>query len=282
MSIATAPCDWPIFGCGMDDYGEGDGTDLDCRALESLSPEIRDAIEETAVAHLWNWTGRRFGLCEVAVRPCRRDCDSPSTYGVPSISGYAVGAVPWLPALIAGSWYNLTCGRCGDLCNCSAVEEIGLPGPVDSVVEVVIDGAVLDPSAYRVDDRRLLVRQDGGRWPTCNALSEPVTEEGTWQVTYLRGSAVPRGGQLSAGLLACEMAKAVCGDSSCKLPQRVQSITREGVTTVLLDGFEGLDRGQTGIWFVDSWVTSITRTPRRAKVYSPDVQRPRATTWSAP
>lgn len=276
MNGVTGPCDWPILGCGtVDDYGQPDGVDLDCRALDSLSDVARGAVEQAAVTHLWMWTGRRFGLCEVTLRPCRKDCVG-STW-----QGHRWRA-PWLPILVAGEWLNVACGTCGSECDCDTVPSVALPGPVDSVVEVLVDGTPVDPAVYRVDNRRLLVRQDGGRWPVCNDLSAPTTEPGTWQVTYLRGLPVPQGGQLAAGLLACEMAKAVCGDSSCKLPQRVQSITREGVTTLLLDGFDGLESGQTGIWFVDSWIASQRSAPRRATVYSPDVRRPRATTWTSP
>jgi len=284
VSIDTAPCDWPILGCGSEDE-QGDPVDLglDCRALDSLSEAARSVIETTATSYLWNWTGRKYGLCEVTLRPRRADCVKQES----SYRGYAglqqtvlprQGA-PWTPALLGGQWFNLTCGLCGGTCSCEAVEQIGLPGPVDSIVEVLVDGSVVDANAYRVDNRRLLVRQDGEKWPICNDYGKDTTEPGTWQVSYNRGSPVPEGGQLAAGLLACEMAKAVCGDPSCKLPQRVQSITREGVSTVLLDGFEGIEKGQTGIWFVDSWVMSVMHSPRRPTVFSPDMQTPRATTW---
>lgn len=284
MSIATAPCDWPIVGCGTeDDYGQAIELGLDCRALTSLSEASRAFVEEAATSHLWNWTGRKFGLCEVTVRPCRQDClKQGSTYGGVGHPLIPTHGAPWQPALIGGSWYNLSCGRCGEGCSCSSVEQLALPGPVDSIVEVLVDGVAVDAEAYRVDNRRLLVRQDGGTWPVCNDLAKAPSEPDTWQVSYLRGAEVPASGQLAAGLLACEMAKALCGDSSCKLPQRVQSITREGVSTVILDSFEGLEKGQTGIWFVDSWVISMNNPPRRPTVYSPDVQRPRATTWRTP
>ena len=286
MSIATAPCEWPIIGCGTeDDYGQAVDLGLDCRALDSLSEAARAVIEEAATSHLWNWTGRRFGLCELTLRPCRADClKGESSYL--GASGLRRGLLPsqgapWAPALFGGAWYNIACGRCGETCSCDRVEQVALPGPVDSVVEVLVDGAALDPTAYRIDNRRLLVRVDGGDWPACNDLGKDPTEPGTWQVSYLRGAPVPSAGQLAAGLLACEMAKALCGDSSCKLPQRVQNISREGVTTVIIDSFEGLEKGQTGIWFVDSWVMSMNNAPRRPKVYSPDLVRPRATTWRA-
>lgn len=265
-SIRTAPCDWPLV------------EDLACSALDDLDDYgLRDAIVETATSLLWNWTGRVFGLCPIVVRPCRRDC-VPSTYegwsGIPS-SQYANGA--FLPVLIAGEWFNVRCGRKCERCDCSATQQIELPGPIDTITSVVVDGVTLDPSAYRVDNRTWLVRTDGERWPTCQDLDAPPGAENTWSVAYEWGTPVPKGGQLAARILACEMAKSALG-RDCELPQRVQSVSREGVSVAILDTFEGLEAGRTGIWLVDSWVTSVTRSPRRARVLSPDTRVARVRT----
>lgn len=265
-SIRTTPCDWPLV------------TELPCTALSDITDEaLRDAIITTATSLLWNWTGRVFGLCEVSVRPCRKDC-APSTYqgyaGVPSPQ-YANR--PFLPVLIDGEFLNVRCSRGCGACGCRITPEIGLPGPVDSIVEVKLDGEILDPSSYRVDNRYWLVRTDGHSWPTCQDLALDVTEPNTWEVTYLWGTPVPPAGQLAAAILACEMAKAALG-RDCSLPQRVQSVTREGVTVAILDSFEGLEAGRTGIWLVDSFVTSVTNAPRRSRVLSPDLNARRSRT----
>lgn len=99
----------------------------------------------------------------------------------------------------------------------------------------------------------------------------PITEIDTFQVTYMRGIDVPMGGQVAAGRLACELAKAACGDNTCALPKRVQTITRQGVTVGLLDSFDDVDKGRTGIWLIDSWVASMNIPQSRAgRVLSPD------------
>lgn len=276
------PCEWPVS------YSEC----KQCTALTNLTPEEQARIESMAVDFLWRWSGRRFGLCNLTIRPCKKiDYEWLSTYtgGDPNwirmgIPGFRA---PFMPYLFAGQWFNLGCGRCGDgACGCSRTPSISLPGPVDAITEVVIDGTVLDPAAYRVDNYRYLARTDGGEWPTCQDLSKPsapgsADAEGTWQVSYQRGTAVPVGGEVAAGLLACELAKAMCGDSSCKLPQRVQSITRQGVTVAVLDTFDDIDKGRTGIWLIDSWIASVTKAPQRSRVYSPDVPRTkqRRQTW---
>lgn len=261
----TGPCDWPLlFACGTDAAG--------CEHLDSLPASGREAFETMAVDYLWNWTGRRFGPCDVLIRPCRSDCTAGrSTFW--GSSGRGPFGTPWTPVLIRGEWFNIGCGFCGDDCSCQTVSSLVLPGPVVSVSEVQIDGVVLDPAAYRVDDNRFLVRQDGGIWPTCQDMGSPLGSEGTWAVTYRRGVPVPAGGQIAAGRLACELARAACGDKTCGLPTRVQTITRQGVTIAMLDAFDDVDKGHTGIWLIDSWIASVTRQPRSMTVISPDRRR---------
>ena len=266
MGVRTEPTEWPLVD------------ELTCSALSDVDEPIRDALVRTATSLLWNWTGRVFGTSEITVRPCRKDC-APSTYlGIAGIPSSTYQNAPFLPVLLDGEFYNVTCRRkCRDGCGCSSVEEIGLPGPVDSIVEVRVDGEVVDPSAYRVDNRTYLVRMDGDKWPTCQDLSKPAGEQDTWEVTYRWGTEVPMGGKVAASILSCEMAKASLG-RECSLPQRLQSVTREGVTVSILDTFEGLEAGRTGIWLVDSWVTSVTRSPRRSVVLSPDTYKARVET----
>lgn len=246
-------CDWEILECG------------DCAALDNLDEPVRAEVENWAINRLWEWTGGRFGPCEVSYRPCRETC---------------VGSLIGGPVLIAGNFTNLICGSCGDACSCRRVSEVILPGPINEVVEILIDGEALDLSAVRVDDWNRLVRTDGGRFPTCQDLSKDADEDGTWQVTYAVGEPVPPGGGLVAWILACEYAKSVCGDGTCRLPKRVTSITRQGVTMAMLDDFRSLREGFTGIFEIDDWIASQNDTKRRSAVMSPDIPRPRRTTWS--
>ena len=264
-----APCNWPI------DYSACGGKP---EVLASL-PASGAVFEEMAATYLWNWTGRKYGLCEVELRPCRQDCwDGQSTFwgGTGSLR-----STPYYPVIIRGAWTNISCGKCGDGCSCDGTPALRLPGPIDSITNVIIDGATLDSAAYRVDNHRLVVRTDGGEWPTCQNMSAAAGEADTWSILYNRGYPVPAGGQVAAGVLAVELAKAACGDKSCGLPQRVQSITRQGVTIAVLDAFDDIDTGHTGIWLIDSWVASVVRRPRRMRVYSPDRMPPRARrqTW---
>lgn len=246
-------CGWEVIGCET------------CEAYTGLSPEVQAEVEAWAVDYLWQTTNERFGLCSEIVRPCRASC-----------AGTGAWAFPWDRsfAFFGG------CGRCGDSCSCRYVEQVKLPGIVAEPLEVLVDGEPVDLSAFRVDDWNVLVREDGGRFPTCQDLGRPLGDPGTWGVEYLQGEPVPPGGSLVAGILACEFAKALCNDSTCRLPRRVSSIQRQGVVIGILDNFAGLEKGLLGIFEIDAWVMSQNKPNRRAVVRSPDVQVPRITTWS--
>lgn len=150
--------------------------------------------------------------------------------------------------------------------------EIVLPGPVAEMIAVTVRGEDVDVCGLHVEDWRYLVRDDGGRFGE------------QWSATYLRGEPVPAGGSIIAGILACEYAKAMCRDSSCRLPKRLSTITREGLTIGMVDNFSGIREGITGIWEIDDWVmtnaTGLRTGPWRASaVFTPDVKRPRQITW---
>lgn len=268
MSVQTAPCRWPA------DF-------TDCADLTTIEgsgdPEM---YVGAATEYLWNWTGRRYGLCDVTVRPCRQDC---TTAGMSTFFGNGPvwpNAAPFTPVIINGGWYNLSCGRCGDVCGCGHIEQLQLPGPIYSIDSITIDGEVLPSGNYRVDNDKWLVRTDDGSWPSCQDLSADVGEEDTFEIVYRKGVPVPVGGQIAAGVLATELAKALCNDGTCQLPQRVQSITRQGVTIAMLDAFDDVEKGHTGIWVVDSWIASIMKSPKPSRVISPDLHaKVRRTTW---
>lgn len=260
------PCEWPISysSCSQDDEGNPS-------CMKDLPADERQLYEDMATGWLWNWTGGTFGECEVSLRPSRSLCRQPSTWE---------GAL--LPVEVGGRWFDMSCGRCmvSD-CSCSRLTSLKIPGPVTDVLSIYIDGEQVDPAAYRIDNYNLLVRQDGGSWPTCQDLHLESGEPGTWEITYTRGHPVPAGGRVAAGVLACEFAKAACKDSSCRLPERMKNITRQGVTVTLFDDFKDLEQGKTGIFLIDTWVASVMKAPRPSTVRSPDF-RPsssRRTTW---
>lgn len=245
MTAMTGPCEaWtPIWCCEL--------------------PTGSEAVTGTAVMAatevLWHATAQRFGLCSTTLRPCRRECDT--TW--PAWTG---GRYP-TPALTDRGWVNVACGGCGDSCSCTDLEEAILPGPVYAVTEVKVDGVVLATDAYRMDNHRLLVRVDGGVWPTCQYLDRADTETGTWSVTAQYGEPVPTLGQQAVGELACEMARACLGEE-CRLPLNVQQLVRQGVSISFSDSTELAERGYFGGLFVQTY--NPHRLTGRAQVYDVD------------
>lgn len=238
-------------------------------ALASVDPDVVVVAQRsvtTAAEVLYALSGRRFGACELTVRPCRPECRS----GYPDAGGY-----PWTPVLEGGQWMNVSCRRCGDGCSCTRVCEVRLPGPIRAVSEVKVDGAILAPTDYRVDNSgQSLVRLGESCWPTCQNMTAADTEPGTWSVTYTRGLPLPEGGKAAFADLACELYKACADDdSSCKLPKRVVSIAREGVSFALLDPMVFLKEGKTGLYLVDLWLSSVNpqAKTRPSGIYSPDM-----------
>jgi len=255
VTAQFGPCaDWPVqWTCDV----------------ATLNPAVTGVAVASATETLWSLTGQRFGLCEVTLRPCRRDCFDGSFFDDVGPPGTGARSYPQ-PALIGGQWFNLTCGSCSD-CACSTVSEALLPAPVHSIVEVLIDGTPLVTGAYRVDNNRLLVRTDGGRWPRCNDLSRADTEEGTWSVTAQFGEEPPEGAALAMGELACEIAKAADGQD-CRLPAGVQQLVRQGVTISYPDVGELFAKGRTGLYLVDMFVATWnpSRLRSRSRVYRVD------------
>lgn len=264
-SASSTPCAWAIDTTCCSDW-------------ETLSPAVQAAATEYATAVLWAATGRRFGLCPVVVRPCGRYTHggTPSVWGY-TFSLYGPGGAAWYPYIgDDGQWRNCACPATG--CGCRPDCEVYLPAPVASVTEVIVDGAVVDPSAYRVDDNKWLVRTDGGCWPDRADLSVD-SGVGFFQVAYVRGETVPPALLGAAGILACEYAKA-CVGGACRLPASVQSIARQGVNVQFLDFSMLVDRGMTGITEVDTIIQVYNpfALKARLRVWSPEVRRPRMTT----
>lgn len=255
--------------------------------VDMMTPAQKARFEEMAIDHLWNWTRRRFGQCPVVARPCTQDCGGRTSTFVgfgPPTTGSSSGGLLWAPVWTGSSWRPLSCGACtSEVCTCGDGSRVlALPGPVGEVTSVRIDGEVLVADTdYRAVDNKL-VRLGADPWPTCQDVYAPATEEGTFEVVFTLGTPVPMGGQVAAGILALEFYKASCSDTTCALPKRLQNITRQGVTVTLIDNFENLEKGQTGIWLIDSWVASVVHTPNPpGRVYSPDIPR-RGRMFSAP
>ncbi|RDI32458.1 hypothetical protein DEU38_103191 [Rhodococcus sp. AG1013] len=234
------------------------------------TPEDKARAGELAVHVLWSLTGRIFGLVESTVRPCFGPRDG-STY-----RGTAGGGSDayWWPGLINQTWSVGGCG-CTPGCNCVGPSEVALPGPVHSIVRVLVDGEVVPASAYRIKNSRWLIRVDGMPWPQSQNLTAGDNAVGAFTVTYLQGIEAPLGGQLAAGDLAVEFLRARKSDGRCKIPDRAISVSRQGVDIQMVDAQVLFEQGLTGIASVDQWIASVNphKIKSRPRVFSPDSPR---------
>ena len=229
-----------------------------CAEFSTYPQDVQDRAAALAGMTLRMLTANRVGGCPVTVRPCRQVCAGYQ----PFYGGSAFAPVNW-----SGTWFNCTCG--GDTCGCGALCQLELPRPIGAVQEVKIDGVIVDPWTYRVDDGRWLIRLNGECWPDCQDLSLADTEVGTFSVTYLNAIPVDSLGQYAGGVLACEFAKA-CSGGKCRLPSGVTSVARQGVSYEIAAG--SFPNGATGIREVDAWIAQYNPNHLRVQpqVWSPD------------
>ena len=97
------------------------------------------------------------------------------------------------------------------------------------------------------------------------------------EVTYAYGTEPPTAGKNADRIRATELVKLYENDDSCALPQRVTSISRQGVSYTLLDNQDFIDELRTGLYAVDLFLktTNPDRARNRARVFSPDQPRAR-------
>lgn len=268
-TLPHLPCSWDVDTSCCDDW-------------DSYDPSLQQAAAEYGALMVWASTGRRFGACTRTVRPCRRDCEDCG-----GAAGWYYSDGTFMPYLLNGVWRNCWCGTGSGCMSCRPTCQIWLTPPVSGIVEVRFSGSgVVDPATYRVDDWQWLVRQGPAVsgsgvtdcWPIHNDFNVPVTgslapvDDSAWEVTYLWGMPVPGILQRAAGELACEWAKNCLGQA-CRLPQRVTSISRQGVTVSLADVDQLLENGLTGLTTVDNVIRAFNpyRLVSRMKIASPDL-----------
>lgn len=246
---------------------------------DGLDDTLLSNMIDVAGELLYALSGRQYaGVCTDVVLPLRRWYDVEGDQNFPS------SAYGW-----RSMWGVHSCGRPPERAGgCGPLSEITLGAyPVRQVTEVRIDGQVIDPTTYRVDDHRWLVRIDQTgptSWPCCQSLDlNPLVDLDTFQVTFEWGMAPPVAGVEAARQLAIELAKGASGNP-CNLPQRVLSLTVPGATYTMLDPLTFLDKGRTGLYFVDLFLRAVNPygLARRSSVISPDIRRPVRRTSTIP
>ncbi|MGL4998054.1 MAG: hypothetical protein ACRC5T_03725 [Cetobacterium sp.] len=125
-----------------------------------------------------------------------------------------------------------------------------------------VNGSIVSPDSYFIVDHSTIQFSEG-------ALIVPADIE----ISYSYGVAPPVFGKMAARRLAIEFVKLWEGDEDCALPQRVTSVTRQGVSYTILDQQDFLEELRTGLYEIDLYLKTANpdKARRPAKVFSPDI-----------
>jgi hypothetical protein len=228
--------------------------------------EYAQEAAQTASYLMWAMSGRKFsGVTTVTERyTCvlRR-----SRMGESSKTTNAV--------LFGGTVYNIPSGEF-DFDEQSSLTVDGISpesriklrgGPVTRIISIRNrTGAVLDPSYYYLVDHSTVQISAGAAWTPCNT-----------EITYQYGSEPPIAGKMAARTLGIEFAKLWADDETCALPQRITSISRQGVNYTILDQQDFIQESRTGLYAVDLFLKSANPdgARRRSRVFSVDTPKAR-------
>jgi len=217
-----------------------DAISVDCVTGEpdpALYAWTDEELIQAATDVLFRATCRLYpGHCQVTVRPCG-DCE---------------------------------CGRHKCRCGRYFFATLQESYPVISVDEVLVDGVVVPPADYRVDDFQRLVSLNGRCWPACNDLNVDATQPNTFQVTYTAGRRPPMILQMAAAELACQLKRA-CNGFDCHLPSNVTQVNRQGVS-FNIDALEAhVTAASTGISAIDAAVRQYNCARAHSRVWHPSL-----------
>ena len=177
------------------------------------------------------------------------------------------------PVLFGGDVFNIPSGDYDEYSELSSdgmspESRIKLRGRPITKIHAIRNrtGQILDPSSYYLVDHSTIHIKAGTPWTPCNT-----------EVTYSYGTPVPVAGKMAARKLAIEFARLWSGDEQCELPQRVTSVSRQGVSYTILDNQEFIDELRTGLYEIDLFLKVVNpdNARRKSKVFSVDTPRAR-------
>lgn len=214
------------------------------------------------------------------VRLC---CDVPPPSGADGVSVFSDARLLSLIEVATDFLYNRSARQFTGPCTssirptnanyegCSGSSEVNVGlYPIISIDEVLLDGAIVDPSLYTVYDARYLVSMEDSAgnaiaWPQHQNLSRETTEENTFEITATHGFPVPPLAREAAIELTCQLVSA-CVTGECKIPVRATAASRGGLQIVMPD-FAAIKGVKTGLPRVDMFLSTynpngLIRSPR--------------------
>ena len=223
---------------------------------------------------LWGMSGRKYsGLTTVTERYV-------SSYDPYLRSGGS--SLTYTPVLVDGNIVNIASGGFNRYADddfqgdgTSANSRVRLRGRKVVKVHTLrdLDGNIIDASKYYLSDHSTILGVPGAGWSPSQV-----------EVTYTYGTPPPTAGRAAARVLATELVKLYEDDDTCALPQRVTSISRQGVSYTVLDNQDFIDELKTGIYAIDLFLKTANpdKARARARVFSPDQPRARRITGASP
>jgi len=258
--MPSPPCSWPVDRTVLPSLPTiSDPPEDGQQAAYDAALAFQFGMEDLAVNILWQLTGRQFGICETTVRPCANERQPTDLYL--TVGQYFGG---YSNVVLDGGLFGLLgCGCGSGQCNLSGPSAVHLAGPVvpptqayPVTVTIHRDGAQVE-LVQGVDfavEGDVLYRTQNRPWPYQN-YARPMGEQGTWLVTYWRGTPPPYAAGRFVGILTAELMKASDGDK-CRLPKSVTRVSRQGASFDL-DPTELYATGKTGIPEIDTWLAAV-------------------------
>lgn len=239
-----------------------DWPEASAEARTAAGEDLVYLAEQYAAASMRSLTLNRVGGLPRTVMPAGRTCTSPT-----------MRRDMFYPAPYYPSAASLKACNCSLFCGCADIASVLLTAPVGDILEVQVDGVILDPSEYRVEDGDRLIRNNGAAWPACAGKN--------FTVTYLNAHKVDALGAYAGGVLAWEFLKSLTSAKNCRLSARATSVSRQGINMELAPGM--FPDGTTGLEEVDVYLrlwnpAGLKHAPG---VYSIDVPRAREVTWGS-
>ena len=116
-----------------------------------------------------------------------------------------------------------------------------------------------------------------GPWAFPFPFYPPATLPRSIICTYTYGAPPPDSVQFAIQVLANELSLLIEGSDQCRLPERVRSVSRQGIDLEIVSPEDFLDKGRTGITEVDAVLSefNFSKARRPARVYNGVIQPPR-------